>query len=264
MESTKDQTRPSNEIKVSFKSSCRNLVNYAEKVLTQDKLRSLHFTAIGEAIGNLVRVVEILKVVQPGLYQVNRLGSISHQNPENKETENQRLYPKLEVDLLLDEPSVKTEGFQDKLTEEELKTFLAFRSTQTEVKVETPARGRGRGRGEFRGGRGEFRGGRGGFRGGRGGFRGGRGGYPTEMGEFREERGTYRGAGYTRGSEYARGTGYGRGRGQSRGAGYARGTGPVRGRGNYGGEYRENFTGERGQGGFRARGDRKVNRGRGN
>ena len=194
MESTKNQTTPVNQIKVSFKSSCRSLVNYAEKVLKEHNMRSLHFTAIGGAIGNLVTTVEILKVLHPELYQVNRIGTVIHQTLENKESVNERLYPKFEVDLLLDAPTEKTEGFQERITEELRTAINNFKQNAPE----RPARGgKGESRGESRGrgrvfrGRGDFtgvqrgyrseeprenrgfRGGNRGFRGGNRGFRGG-------------------------------------------------------------------------------------------
>lgn len=177
MESTRNTNTPVNQIKVSFKSSCRSLVNYAEKVLKEHNMRTLHFTAIGGAIGNLVRTVEILKVLHPELYQVNRIGTVIHQTLENKQSVNERLYPKFEVDLLLDAPAERTEGFQDRISEELRTAINNFKQNAPE----RPARGgrgapRGRGRGQ-RGGAPRGRGQRGAPRG-RGSYRGQRGGAP--------------------------------------------------------------------------------------
>lgn len=152
MEANQSQTTPLNHIKVSFRSSCRSLVNYAEKVLKEHSLRSLHFTAIGGAIGNLVRVVEILKVLYPELHQTNRIGTVIHQTLENREAVNERLYPKFEVDLALDEPNDKEEGYQGKITEELKTAILNFKNTAQERPArEERGRGRGRGRGVSRG-----------------------------------------------------------------------------------------------------------------
>jgi len=194
MESTtKNQTTPVNEIKVSFKSSCRSLVNYAEKVLKEHNMRSLHFTAIGGAIGNLVRTVEILKELHPELYQVNRMGTVIHQTLENKQSVNERLYPKFEVDLLMDLPAEKTEGFQDRISEELRTAINNFKKNAPERPARREPRGGQRGaprggqRGASRGGqrgapRDGQRGAPRGFRGGNRGFRGGNRGFAPRGG----------------------------------------------------------------------------------
>ena len=204
--------KPENDIRISFSSRIGGVVSYCEKLLKENNIRELNFSAVGGSIGTLVSVVEILKTITPGLYQINRLATISYQSVEEggkSETQNQRLYPKLEVKLTLDKPSKTNEGFQDKLDEEERKKLLDLHLKRKDERRRGGFRGRRRG---FRGRRGGFRGRRGGFRGRRGGFRGrGRG--------FRG-RATIRGRG--RGGTSVRGRGNGsRGRGN-----------PPRGRGN--------------------------------
>merc|ERR1712032_1691201 len=142
MGENKTQT-PVNHIKVSFKSSCRSLVNYAEKVLKEHNMRTINFTAIGGAIGNLVMTVEVLKVLHPGLYQTNTIGTVVHQTLENEKSVSERLYPKLEVEMSLDAPSKTTEGSQDKITDELRKQIEEFKAR--------PRGGRGapRGRGGY-------------------------------------------------------------------------------------------------------------------
>lgn len=128
----------------------------------------------------------------------------------------QRLYPKLEVTLSLDEPSNKNdEGYQAPLNEEERLKLLELHSNRIggeERPTEGPRQGRGapRGRGG-RGGRGQRGGPRGGFNGQRGaprgGFRGqrgaprGRGGFANgpRNDSFRGQRGAPRGRGRGRG-----------------------------------------------------------------
>ena len=163
--------KPVNDIRVSFNSRIGGVVSYCEKLLKENNLRELNFSAVGGSIGTLVSVVELLKTITPGLYQVNRLATISYQSVEEggkSEAQNQRLYPKLEVKLTLDKPAKTTEGFQEPLKEEQRKTLL---DAHLKRKEERRRRFRGR-RGGFRGRRGGFRGRRGGFRGRRGGFRG--------------------------------------------------------------------------------------------
>ena len=194
--------KPVNDIRVSFNSRIGGVVSYCEKLLKENNLRELNFSAVGGSIGTLVSVVELLKTITPGLYQVNRLATISYQSVEEggkSEAQNQRLYPKLEVKLTLDKPAKTTEGFQEPLKEEQRKTLL---DAHIKRKEERRRRFRGR-RGGFRGRRGGFRGRRGGFRGRRGGFRGrppmGRRGRPMRgRGRGRPMRG--RGNGPTRGN----------------------------------------------------------------
>ena len=157
--------KPENDIRISFSSRIGGVVSYCEKLLKENNIRELNFSAVGGSIGTLVSVVEILKTITPGLYQINRLATISYQSVEEggkSETQNQRLYPKLEVKLTLDKPSKTNEGFQDKLDEEERKKLLDLHLKRKDE----------RRRGGFRGRRRGFRGRRGGFRGRRGGFRG--------------------------------------------------------------------------------------------
>ena len=194
--------KPVNDIRVSFNSRIGGVVSYCEKLLKENNLRELNFSAVGGSIGTLVSVVELLKTITPGLYQVNRLATISYQSVEEggkSEAQNQRLYPKLEVKLTLDKPAKTTEGFQEPLKEEQRKTLL---DAHLKRKEERRRRFRGRREG-FRGRRGGFRGRRGGFRGRRGGFRGrppmGRRGRPMRgRGRGRPMRG--RGNGPTRGN----------------------------------------------------------------
>ncbi len=198
MEGRKENNKPLNEIRIGFRSRVRNTVNYANILLKENNFRSLHLSAIGGAIGSLVNAVEVLKINNPGLYQINKIGTVSYQTVDQQGVvQNQRLYPKLEVTLTLDTPKETGEGYQDKLSEEERTNLLALAGERPQRSDDRPQRGRGgpRGRGGFRGaprGRG-FRGGpRGrGFRGGprgaprggprgapRGGFRGGPRGGP--------------------------------------------------------------------------------------
>ena len=167
--------KPANDIRVSFNSKIGGIVSYCEKLLKENNMRDLNFSAVGGSIGTLVSVVELLKTIHPGLYQINRFATISYQSVEEggkSEAENHRLFPKLEVKLTLDKPAKPTEGFQDKLDEEERKKLLDLHNKRREERRNRPRRGfRGR-RGGFRGRRGGFRGRRGGFRGRRGGFRG--------------------------------------------------------------------------------------------
>jgi len=166
--------KPINDIRVSYSSRIGGIVSYCEKLLKENNIRELNFSAVGGSIGTLVSVVELLKTITPGLYQINRLATISYQSVEEggkNDNQNPRLFPKLEVKLTLDKPAKPTEGFQDKLDEEERKKLLDLHNKRRDDRRNRPRR-----RGGFRGRRGGFRGRRG-FRG--RGFRGrGRGRFP--------------------------------------------------------------------------------------
>ena len=213
MEKTKKAV---NDIRVSFNSRIGGIVSYCEKLLKENNMRELNFSAVGGSIGTLVSVVEILKTIIPGFYQVNRLATISYQSIEEggkREAQNQKLYPKLEVKLTLDKPAKVTEGFQEQLSEDERKKLRDIHLKRREE------------RGARRGRRGGFRGRRGGFRGRRGGFRGRRGGFRGRRGGFRGGRPGPRGRGRPM---------RGRGRPPMRGRGMRRRGRPNRGRGTRG------------------------------
>jgi len=163
-----------NDIRIGQNSRVRNVVRYCNSLLKEKTFKTLHFSAVGGAIGKLVSAVEVLKTVNEGLYQQNKLATVSYQSDSKETSNNQKLYPKMEVTLSLEDFKEKTDGYQKKLEESERQKLYKLFNEQ-------PVR-RGR-RGGFRGRRG-FRGGRGGFRGRRGfgfrarGFRGGNRGRP--------------------------------------------------------------------------------------
>ena len=161
------QKKPANDIRVGFNSRISGIVNYCQRLLKENNMRELNFSAVGGSIGTLVTAVEVLKTLQPGFHQVNRLATISYQSVEEgkkSEVQNQKLYPKLEVKLSLDKPAKTGEGYQEPLKEEERTKLLDIQSKRRQ--------GRGPRRGVPRRGRGGFRARRPGFRGRRGGFRG--------------------------------------------------------------------------------------------
>ena len=256
-----------NDVRIGMQSIVGKVIGYCNLLLTEKEFKTIRFTAVGGAIGKLVNVVENLRIFHTGLFQSNLLSTVSYQAVDKQgKVFNERLHPKMEVTLSLEEPKEKTEGFQTKLDEEERKKLHDFMNARREQRqAEGPRGGRGgfRGRGRGRGGdrnrnyeepRGE-RVERGGYRGGfqdesrgerveRSGYRGGyRGGFQDESRGERVERGGYRG-GFGDESRGERGGFRGgfRGRGMGRGA--------PRGRGGFRGE----FGGDRGDRGDRGRG----------
>ena len=195
----KDSNKAPNDIRIGMNSRPRNVIKYSTSVMEEKKLNELKFSAVGGSIGRLLQIVEVLKVIKPGLHQQNRITSVAYQTVDSNNTLlNQRLYPKLEVTLSTEEPKTKTEGYQGVLKEEERKQIEKIMNSKKEQNEKNRTRG-GRGRG--RGPRGRGR--RGGFRGRRG-FRG-----RPRRGDSRPRRGDSR-RGAPRGTR-ARGRGTPRG-----------------------------------------------------
>ena len=197
----KDNKKAPNDIRIGMNSRPRYVIKYATSVMDEQKLSELKFSAVGGSIGRLLEIVEVLKVLKPGLYQQNRITSVAYQTVDSNNTLlNQRLYPKLEVILSKEEPKNKTEGYQGKLEEDKRKDIEKIMKDRKERMEKNRGRGRGRGRG-FRG-----RGRRGGFRGRRGNFRG-----RPRRGDSRPRRGDSRHRGRGAGKPRGRGRGNPRG-----------------------------------------------------
>lgn len=207
MSQTKKETKKEpNDIRIGMNSRPRNVIKYATSVMDEKKLIELKFSAVGGSIGRLLDIVEVFKVLKPGLYQQNRITSVAYQTVDsNNELLQQRLFPKLEVILSKEEPKTKTEGFQGQMDEKQRKEIETIMNKKKEQREKNRGRGgpRGRGRGGPRG-----RGRRAGFRGGRGrGFgRPRRGGRPAPRGTNNRGRGTPRGNNTPRGRGQQRGT----------------------------------------------------------
>ena len=202
----KETKKEPNDIRIGMNSRPRNVIKYATSVMDEKKLTELKFSAVGGSIGRLLDIVEVFKVLKPGLYQQNRITSVAYQTVDsNNELLQQRLFPKLEVILSKEEPKTKTEGFQGQMDEKQRKEIETIMNKKKEQREKNRGRGgpRGRGRGGPRG-----RGRRAGFRGGRGrGFgRPRRGGRPAPRGTNNRGRGTPRGNNTPRGRGQQRGT----------------------------------------------------------
>ena len=203
----KDNKKAPNDIRIGMNSLPRNVIKYSTSVMEEQKITELKFSAVGGSIGRLVDIIEILKIIKPGLYQQNRITSVIYKTIDsNNELLNQRLYPKLEVILSKEEPIKKAEGYQGQLSEnqrKEIEKIMNERKERIEKnRSQGPVRGRGRGTQRGRGRRGGFRGRRGNLR-----VRPRRGDSRSRVrGRGRPNRGTpSRGRGTTRGNR-GRGT----------------------------------------------------------
>ena len=119
-----DNKKPDNDIRVGMRSRPRYVIKYAQSIMKEKKFNELKFSAVGGSIGHLLEIVEVLKILIPGLYQQNRITSVAYQTVDsNNQLLNQRLYPKLEVILSTEKFKERNEGAQDKLNEKEKKNF---------------------------------------------------------------------------------------------------------------------------------------------
>jgi DNA-binding protein len=143
-----------NQVKIGFKTRIGNVVKYSISLFKEENFRTIHFSAIGGAIGSLVNVVEVLKTLHPGLYQVNKISSVSHQTLDstNKEIIKERLSPKMDTTLTFDKPNQTGEGFQEPYSEE-IRTKLADKLNEKRDKPRDDREDRDERR-PFRGGRG--------------------------------------------------------------------------------------------------------------
>jgi hypothetical protein len=157
----KETKKEPNDIRIGMSSRPRNVIKYATSVMDELKLTELKFSAVGGSIGRLLDIVEVLKVLKPGLYQQNRITSVAYQTVDsNNKLLTQKLYPKLEVVLSKEEPKTKTEGYQGQMDEKDRKQIETIMNKKREEREKNRGTRRGRGRGGPRG-----RGRRGGFRG---------------------------------------------------------------------------------------------------
>ena len=135
-QSKKETKKEPNDIRIGMNSRPRNVIKYATSVMDEKKLTELKFSAVGGSIGRLLDIVEVFKVLKPGLYQQNRITSVAYQTVDsNNELLQQRLFPKLEVILSKEEPKTKTEGFQGQMDEKqrkEIETIMNKKKEQRE------------------------------------------------------------------------------------------------------------------------------------
>ena len=86
----KETKKEPNDIRIGMNSRPRNVIKYATSVMDEKKLTELKFSAVGGSIGRLLDIVEVFKVLKPGLYQQNRITSVAYQTVDSNK-------PKLKV-----------------------------------------------------------------------------------------------------------------------------------------------------------------------
>ena len=150
--SQKDTKKEPNDIRIGMRSRPRNVIKYSTSVMDELKLTEIKFSAVGGSIGRLLDIVEVLKVLKPGLYQQNRITSVAYQTVDsNNKLLTQKLYPKLEVVLSKEEPKNKTEGYQGQMDEKDRKQIETIMNKKKEDREKNRGEKTGRGRGTPRG-----------------------------------------------------------------------------------------------------------------
>jgi len=127
-----EKGKPDNHIKIGVGTRVRSVINYC-KILLEKNFRELNLTAMGGAIGSLILVCENLKILHPGLFQSYKILTVNYKTVDNTgKLVQQKLFPKFEVILSLDEPSEKNEGFQPPLPNDEREKLLNQLNSQNQ------------------------------------------------------------------------------------------------------------------------------------
>lgn len=121
--------KPSNEIKIGFKSKPKEVISQCQKLIKDEKFKDLHLSAISTSIGDLVIAVEILKSMFPNLAQQNVFTTISpipKEKSKKSDQKIQKLLPRLEIILSTNKKDEKKENTTHPATisEEERKILI--------------------------------------------------------------------------------------------------------------------------------------------
>lgn len=64
----KRENKSLNDIRLGQNTRVRNVIRYCNSIIKENNFRELHFSAVGGAIGKLVSTVEVLRIVNPGIF----------------------------------------------------------------------------------------------------------------------------------------------------------------------------------------------------
>ena len=109
---SEDKT-PINEFRIGIKSKPKELITQCEKLIKDEKVKDLHLSAVGNSIGELVTVVEILKSMYPNLFQKTIFSTIPGRTTDSnkdKKADPKKLFPKLEIILSTEKMVDKNEN----------------------------------------------------------------------------------------------------------------------------------------------------------
>lgn len=128
-----ESPKPANEIRIAFRSKISSIIAQCEKLIKDEKFKDLHLSAIGNSIGNVVVISEILKSLYPDFSQKSVFSVIPLSNGKDKDKkpdkENKKSFPRLEITVSKEKPEDKKEDSQ-KLTEEERKALIETMDSQ--------------------------------------------------------------------------------------------------------------------------------------
>jgi hypothetical protein len=67
----RDNNKAINDVRLGQQTRVRNVIRYCNSIIKEQNLREVKFSAVGGAIGKLVSTVEVLRIVNPGKFQLN-------------------------------------------------------------------------------------------------------------------------------------------------------------------------------------------------
>ena len=112
-----ESPKQTNEIRIAFRAKISVLIAQCEKLIKDEKFKDLHLSALGNSIGNLVVISEILKSMYPDLFQKSIFSLISLSNEKGKDKkpdkENKKTFPRLEVIITKEKPADTLPEIQD-------------------------------------------------------------------------------------------------------------------------------------------------------
>ena len=122
---SEDKKQPTNEFRIGIKTKPKELITQCETLLKDEKVKDLHLSAVGNSIGELVSIVEILKSMYPNLFLKTLFSTIEPTTNKNKEkkAEPKKLMPRLEI-ILSTEKIVEKNEDSVKMSEDERQILI--------------------------------------------------------------------------------------------------------------------------------------------
>ena len=122
---SEDKT-PINEFRIGFNSKPKELITQCEKILKDEKAKDLHLSAVGNSIGEVVTISEIIKSMFPNLFQKTIFSTIPGRTTDSnkdKKADPKKLFPKLEI-ILSTEKIVEKNENSVQISEDERKLLI--------------------------------------------------------------------------------------------------------------------------------------------
>ena len=122
---SEDKT-PTNEFRIGIKSKPKELITQCEKLLKDEKVKDLHLSAVGNSIGEVLTIAEIIKSMYPNLFQKTIFSTIPGRTTDSnkdKKADPKKLFPKLEI-ILSTEKIVEKNENSVKMSEDERQILI--------------------------------------------------------------------------------------------------------------------------------------------